>query len=289
MIALVTGCAGFIGRHFVRELRSRGWDVVGVDVRPIDLAKYRAPDDPSGNFSWMMDDFLEVPFVNFQPQKFDLVIHAASQAPHRLAIDSQPTTHIYNRMLDATMFNWAIRTGQKRVLYLSSCAAMDKYPDAYGLVKLSGESMAEQARDAGLAVTVVRPFSGYGEDQGTDWPFGAFLAKAMARQDPFEIWGDGSQVRDWIHVDDVVKGALATVDAEDDGLIALCTGVGTSMYNLARMICTEVGYKPDFKLRLDKPNGVLYRLGNPKEMKRYHQPTIDIAEGVKRAVKAYAG
>ena len=104
---------------------------------------------------------------------YDLVIHAAAWLPHRVAIDTQPATLVYNQTLDAVLFDWAIRTRQRHVLYLSSCAAADDQPDSYGLLKLTGERMAEQARAAGLNVTVVRPYSGYGEDQSEDFPFGA--------------------------------------------------------------------------------------------------------------------
>src|SRR5207237_490286 len=84
-----------------------------------------------------------------------------------------------------------------------------------------------QARACGVPVTVVRPYSGYGEDQRADWPFGAYVARARRRADPFEIWGDGTQVRDWIHAADVVAGAPAVAEGATGAPVSRCTVGGT--------------------------------------------------------------
>ncbi|MDX3629047.1 NAD-dependent epimerase/dehydratase family protein [Streptomyces europaeiscabiei] len=289
--ALVTGSWGFVGRHMTRALRERGWDVVGCDIanpeRPVNC----------------LDVFRRADRV------FDLVVHAAARAPHRAAIDGFPETMVHNQLLDAAMFEWALHTRQARVLYLSSSAAYPVVlqdgdpphdlhetatdmvhgimPDAgYGWTKLTGEKMAAAAAVAGLRVHVVRPFSGYGEDQGDDWPFGAFVARAGRREDPFTIWGDGSQVRDWIHIDDVVAGALAVVDADVREPVNLCTGRGTSMTELAKMITAETGYQPAISYELAAPRGVAYRVGDPDRFHAIYKPKVTVEEGVARAVRA---
>lgn len=290
MKALVTGCAGFVGRHMSAELQVRGWTVHGCDV---DYGR-----DAHDVFRNVSDCY-------------DLVVHAAAAAPHRAAIDGQPMNLALDLALDAAMFEWAVRTNQRRLLYLSSSAAypidyqcdfatakllteamvrFDRYnigtPDAsYGWTKLTGERMAAAAAQAGLPVHVVRPFSGYGEDQGVDWPFGAFVDRAKRHAAPFRIWGDGTQVRDWIHIDDVVAGALAVVDADVREPVNLCTGVGTSMLDLATMMCAEAGYRPGFDLRENAPAGVAYRVGDPTRMLDIYRPKVSLAEGVQRAMR----
>lgn len=260
---LVTGSAGFVGRHMVGRLLADGWSVDCYDIAD--------GDDAHSMFHWNWE-------------AYDLVVHAAAVSPHRAAIDGQPDTHIRNQLLDAAMFAWAARTGQRRVLYLSSCAVLDDVPDDYGLLKLTGERMARQARGAGVPVTVVRPFSGYGEDQSEDFPFRALVERARRREDPFIIWGDGRQVRDWIHIDDVVAGALAVVDSGAEDPVSLCTGIGTSMVDLATLACEQVGYSPRFEFRLDKPAGVNRRVGNPAVLNRWYTPLVTLEEGVKRAL-----
>ncbi|WP_171053074.1 NAD-dependent epimerase/dehydratase family protein [Streptomyces marianii] len=296
--ALVTGSAGFVGRHMAAELRTRGWEICAADVaQPF-------PGIPINAFD----------VFRYEERVFDLVVHCAARAPHRAAIDGEPMNLAYNLQLDAAMLDWAVRTGQRRVLYLSSSAAypLDLQSDfatarelreddicwgqrnlgapdaAYGWTKLTGEKMAAAAAATGLPVHVVRPFSGYGEDQGTDWPFGAFVARAQRREDPFTIWGPGTQVRDWIHIDDVVAGALAVVDADVREPINLCTGWGTSMLELATMVCDAVGYEPEFATQPDAPTGVAYRVGDPDRFHSIYKPRVPLEEGVARAVREVA-
>ncbi|MFI2437406.1 NAD-dependent epimerase/dehydratase family protein [Streptomyces sp. NPDC018693] len=288
--ALVTGSWGFVGRHMTHALRERGWDVVGCDIAN--------PEHPI--------DCLDV--FQHGDRVFDLVVHAAARAPHRAAIDGRPATMAYNLQLDSAMFDWALRTGQRRVLYLSSSAvypvrlqdgserwklhesdtdsADGIMPDAgYGWTKLTGEKTAAAAAAEGLAVHVVRPFSGYGEDQGEDWPFAAFIARARRREDPFVIWGSGDQVRDWIHISDVVAGALAVVDADVRAPVNLCTGRGVRMYDLADMIRKQTGDWFTIAIAPDRPEGVAYRVGDPDMLQCIYRPKVSLEEGVARAVR----
>lgn len=294
MRALVTGAAGFLGRHFTAELQQRSYTVTRSDTRlGLDAGQ-------------IFTDRLCVGAV------FDLVVHCAAVEPHRAAIDGKAMHLADNLALDAAMFSWAYRTGQKRVLYISSSAAYPVQlqrgaanfcwnlrepdidplstefihtPDAgYGWLKLTGERMALEAQAAGVPVHIVRPFSGYGEDQGENWPFGAFAARARRREDPFTIWGDGQQVRDWIHVSDVIAGALAVIDQDVREPVNLCTGVGTSMAELAGLFCDEAGYSPEFELRGDKPAGVAYRVGDPALFHQIYKPVVSLEEGVARAL-----
>ncbi len=300
MRALVTGSAGFLGRHFCVELVRRGWEVAGCDL-------------VDGN------DCLEL--FRDGAVRYDLVVHAAAYEPHRAAIEGAVDHLARNLHLDAAMFLWVERTGQRRVLYLSSSAAYPVgyqagrvpyrlaerdadtsvavsaellralggtgpiWPDAaYGWAKLTGERMAARANQAGVAVHVVRPFSGYGEDQGERWPFGAFAARARRRDDPFVIWGPGSQVRDWVHVDDVVAAALAVIDADVRTPVNICTGTGTSVMDLASLMCAEVGYRPSFECKVDAPVGVAYRVGDPTLLNMIYTAKVALAEGVARAM-----
>jgi len=254
--------------------------------------------------------------------RYDLVVHAAAAEPHRAAIDGRPMNLATNLMLDSAMFDWAVRTEQRRVLYLSSSAAYpvgmqaghqpyrlhedDADPDrpvtaallaaigsmgplrpdaAYGWTKLTGERLAAAASDAGLPVHIVRPFSGYGEDQGDNWPFGAFAARARRREDPFVIWGDGTQVRDWIHISDVIAGALAVVEADERRPVNLCTGIGTSMAELVGLFTKAAGYDPEIELRTDRPAGVAYRVGDPGRMNEHYTAKVPVGEGVERALR----
>lgn len=295
MRALVTGSAGFLGRHFVSALAERGYQVAEIDVGKPDAG----------------DNALHV-FAGWERggEVFDLVVHCAAVDPHRAAIDGRPDHLAANLHLDSAMFEWALRTGQRRILYISSSAAYpvayqasdqlrlreqdidldDPFaPDAgYGWLKLTGERMARDLNAAGVPVHVVRPFSGYGVDQGTDWPFGAFLARARAREDPFVVWGDGTQVRDWIHVSDVVAGALAVVDADERRPVNLCTGEGASMLQLADLVTRAAGYRPRITPLTGRPTGVRYRVGDSTRMREIYTPKVHLEDAVGQAFAGLA-
>lgn len=298
---LVTGAAGFVGRHTVTELEKQGWDVTKCDIR------YK------GMGMSHMSDFNEV--VTWNKKRYDLVIHAAAVAPHRAAIDGQPMTFAQNMQLDAALFHWAMMTKQKRVLYISSSAAYPvmaqtedrfgwrlaedeidlQYPELadgnYGITKLTGEHLAKAAREVDVPVTVVRPFSGYGEDQGTDWPFGAFVQRIRNGDDPFVIWGNTMQRRDWIHIDDVVKGMLKIVEQQENNEVVdgepvnLCTGQCTAMGDLVMLMAQATG-RSQLRIIVDntKPMGVMNRVGDPTRFFEYYEPKVTIEEGVFRAL-----
>jgi nucleoside-diphosphate-sugar epimerase len=287
MKALVTGAAGFVGHHVSEELKRRGYI---VDARDI-----------------INGSDAHIVFASKLASKYDLVVHAAASAPHRAAIDGQAEHFARNVHLDSAMFEWAVRTGQGRVLYLSSSAAYPislqsgqglpthlheddialddaQEPDAnYGWTKLTGERLAAAARAKGLPVTVVRPFSGYGEDQSENFPFRAILERIKRREDPLTIWGDGTQVRDWIHIDDVIAGMLAVAESGTEEPVNLCTGVGTSMLELATLACLQVHHMPDITLLTDKPAGVAYRVGDPTRFHEFYKPQVPLVEGIARA------
>lgn len=310
--ALVSGSAGFIGRHMVRELESRGYEVDYIDLLGSRLG---------GTVLGGIDAaFFESPTV------YDLVVHAAYHVGGRAAIDGVNTNFAKNLQLDAAMFEWAVRTKQKRVLYFSSSAAypvsnqskeaIDNCalwgvdprlqedlifrnrdtlwgnPDAlYGWAKLTGERLAEDARKNGLAVTVVRPFSGYGEDQSADYPFPSIIKRASLGD--LTVWGPPGQTRDWIHVSDVVNGSLAVVESGTTDPVNLCTGRGVEMGELACMIFDaelERTNSSDIYLRQptydeSKPTGVFYRVGDPTRFNQYYTPKISLEEGIQRALK----
>jgi len=204
------------------------------------------------------------------------------------------------------MFQWALRTRPKHIVYFSSSAAYPIFlqrlqyqqklreidinlehirtPDfTYGWAKLSGEMLASYARAEGLKVTVLRPFSGYGSDQALDYPFPSFIERAKRKADPFEVWGRGTQVRDFVHIDDVVGATFAAV-INDVKTMNICTGRPTSFIELAEMVMLQAGYLAPIKNNLDAPIGVEYRVGDSTQMLQVYEPKISLEEGIALAL-----
>lgn len=310
---LVTGGAGFLGRHFIAELQQRPevTQIVSVDPDPMNVSM----DFAKGAHLHVRDDLIN--FLQGRPaasDEYDLVIHCAAVSPHRVGIDTHKGMLIWNLLLDSSLFDWAMHTQQGRVLYLSSSAIYpawrqqkteDKYQenlwegfvdlnemigapfDDYGWIKWMGEKMACQARQCGLPVTVVRPFSGFGEDQSSDFPFPAIVARA--RTGDLTVWGPPGQTRDWIHVDDLVKGALAVAESSTEEPVNLCTGIGTEIGDLAKMVWDEAATvggppRPEVTYDEDAPTGVFHRVGDPARMLTHYTPQISLEEGIRRAL-----
>lgn len=299
MKALITGHKGFVGRHFVRKLEAQGWDITGVDIvseNPVDARDFFRKDDTH----------------------YDLVVHLAAVVGGRATIEGAPLSVAVDLAIDSEAFQWALRTKPKHFVYYSSSAAypinlqQENYleyfglgqrkndyklkesdidleniqnPDlTYGWSKLTGEMLVDYAEKEGLRVHVFRPFSGYGSDQALDYPFPSFIQRIKRKDNPFEIWGNGMQTRDWIHIDDIVDATMAAVAEDIIGPINLCTGRPTSFNGLASLMLQEAKQSAMFDHKLNAPRGVHYRVGDPTRLNEFYIPKISLEEGIRLAL-----
>ena len=284
MKVLITGDAGFVGRHFRKYFEGQGHEIVGVDiVNGVDARDFFRTDNTY----------------------FDRVIHLAAVVGGRKLIEGSPLSLAVDLSIDAEMFGWALRTRPGCITYFSSSAAYPikwqsiehcytlreddinlnqiMTPDlSYGWAKLTGEMLAGHARMKGIKVHIFRPFSGYGSDQALDYPFPSFIKRGIDRADPFQIWGDGEQVRDFIHIDDIIEASIAGCESDVD-VANLCTGIPTSFNDLQRIVAEVAGYEPQVEHLPKEPTGVHYRVGNPKLMLTFYTPKISLREGIERA------
>lgn len=306
MKALVTGSAGFVGRYMCAELESRGYDVDRIDIRGDTLGV-----DSEVEGLRIAD---AVDFFALSDRHYDLVVHCAYHVGGRATIDGVPSVLSANVELDAALFRWAERTEPGRVIYFSSSAAYPTWmqtmnvaispnvrplresdinlrkveqPDSrYGWAKLNGEMMAIAYREIGGAVTIVRPASGCAWDQSPDYPFPAIAQRVRDRENPFVIWGPEHQTRDFIHIKDVVRGALAVAESGTTDPVNLCNGRATTMGELAAMMWQEAygnldGFNPVYDTT--KPTGVFYRVLDPTRMLEYYRPAITLEDMVREA------
>ena len=280
MRILVTGSAGFIGTRLVRAAQDAGHSVRGMDVAVgLDVRDWFRHRDIS----------------------FDAVIHCAAVVGGRRVMDWTPIQHAQNLAIDAELFQWAERVRPGRVVYFSSSCAypvflgqhgralreddiawppgVAMWPDKlYGWAKLTGELMAATARDAGVDVSVVRPFSVYGPGMNEGFAVRGFLEQVQRRADPVVIWGDAGQIRDYIHVDDVTAAVLAIIEQGVDGPVNLGTGRGTMLLNLAGMMADAAGYRPEVKVDQDMPAGVPSLVADVTRLNGICKPQVAIED-----------
>jgi nucleoside-diphosphate-sugar epimerase len=321
---LVTGGAGFVGRHFVRHFLEKGDEVHAVDcVAPmtggIDPAAgwpLFEPRDFSG-FKFLREDCRDF-FRRVLDTEYDYALHLAAMVGGRAMIENKPIAVADDLSIDAEYWQWAVLAKPAKTLCFSSSAAYPiKFqreedhvllhedmidfdedigmPDmSYGWAKLTCEYLARLAYEKhGLKSVCYRPFSGYGEDQDDSYPFPSICKRALANRGAkvLDVWGSGKQMRDFIHVDDCVAGVIATMDQIHDGdAVNLSTGIHTSFIEFARMAAMLCGYLPEVRGMSDQPAGVHARCGDTqKQLALGFKYKTDFAAGIKRALDYYSG
>lgn len=319
---LITGGAGFVGRHFTRHFLEAGDQVLVVDpIAPltggIDPAAGWPLFEPRDHarFRFLKQDCREF-FAQAADTDFDYVLHLAAMVGGRLMIEYNPLVVADDLSIDATYWQWAARTKPQRTVCFSSSAAYPiKFqreqghvllaedmidfgddigmPDlSYGWAKLTCEYLARLAHEHyGLKSVCYRPFSGYGEDQDDTYPFPSICKRAILNRgaEALTVWGSGTQMRDFIHIDDCVRGVISTMDRIDDGdALNLSTGLLTSFLEFAGLAAASCGYVPRVSGMSDKPTGVHARGGDTtKQLAFDFAHKIGFAEGIERAIRYF--
>jgi len=303
MRVLVTGGAGFVGRHFCNALTARG-DIVTC----VDSAKH--PETwASPSLVFIKDDCRN--FFKTDASQWDLIIHLAAVVGGRANMEQFPMAVAEDLAIDASFFVWVTKNKQNidHVIYFSSSAAYPiefqnnndqkrrleepmidfqtlGMPDlTYGWAKLTGEYLARvTAEKYGVKIACYRPFSGYGEDQDEVYPFIGILKRVLAKENPVQIWSDS--VRDFVHIDDIVKGVLETYPKITDGRgVNLGSGKATSFSELVETMCRVSGHDATIQVLDDQPKGVFWRVANPAVAEALgFKPSTTLEEGILKAI-----
>jgi UDP-glucose 4-epimerase len=222
--ALVTGAAGFIGSHLSRRLLDEGEEVVGVDC----LTDYYDPALKRRNLAALLAEprftlreiDLRIAPIEPELEGVDAIFHQAAQAGVRSSwgrsFQDYSTINIEatQRLLEACRG----REGSlRRFVYASSSSVYGdapRYPtreedpknpiSPYGVTKLAGELLVRlYALTYGLPAVSLRYFTVYGPRQRPDMGFHRFL-KAILRGEEIQVYGDGTQTRDFTFIADAV-------------------------------------------------------------------------------------
>ncbi|MEU6885801.1 NAD-dependent epimerase/dehydratase family protein [Streptomyces viridosporus] len=256
---LVTGAAGFIGSHLVTELRNSGRNVVAVDRRPLpdDLESTSPPF--TGSLREIRGDLNSLNLVDCL-KNISTVFHLAALPGVRPSWTQFPEYLRCNVLATQRLMEACVQAGVERVVVASSSSVYggadgvmseDDLPrplSPYGVTKLAAErlALAFAARgDAELSVGALRFFTVYGPGQRPDM-FISRLIRATLRGEPVEIYGDGTQLRDFTHVSDVVRALMLTASVRDRGSAVLNIGTGSavSVNEVVSMTAELTGLRP---------------------------------------------
>ncbi|MET9296216.1 NAD-dependent epimerase/dehydratase family protein [Streptomyces sp. NPDC003077] len=255
---VVTGAAGFIGSHLVKALRRAGKHVVGIDRRPGWEEGEIPPSDELGPLRAVRGDLASANLTACL-ENASVVFHLAAIPGVRPSWSHFPEYLQCNVLATQRLLDACVGTGVPRVVVASSSSVYggangamseDDVPhplSPYGVTKLAAERLAlafAARRDAALSVSALRFFTVYGPGQRPDM-FISRVIRATLGGDPIDVYGDGTQIRDFIHVSDVVRALLLAAGAPDGGVLNVGTGHAVSVNEVLALVGELTGRTPD--------------------------------------------
>jgi nucleoside-diphosphate-sugar epimerase len=257
---LVTGAAGFIGRWVVGELLARGHTVLPIDnLAEGDEANLDAFVGQPGFLPFEQGDVRDAAACRRWTGQVDAVAHLAASISVQDSIDD-PATTFENDVVGTFNLLEGARASGARLLFMSTCMVYDrastpegigethptKPASPYAASKLSGEALTLSYFHAyGLPTTVIRPFNTYGPFQRSVGEGGvvAIFTRRSLLGEELRIYGDGTQTRDLLYVEDCARFVCDALVSDDaiGGLLNAGTGVDVSVNALAALVEPDAG------------------------------------------------
>jgi UDP-glucose 4-epimerase len=267
---LITGAAGFVGSHLVEALLAQGHQVIGFDNLSTGQQKNLQHAKKSKAFTFIQGDVRDQERVQQACEQADMVVHLAAQISASASMQDPATYHAVNATGTLNTLLAAGNAKVHRFLFASSAAvygAASQLPisenaplhprSPYGVTKVAGELYClTLAPTINFEVGIFRFFNIYGPRQpikGEAGVVGRFLHRAQTGQ-PLIIYGDGTQTRDFIFIEDVVDVLLRAVEHSQLSAapINVGTGQGTTIRTLAETI-QQVWPNCSSEIRLEPP------------------------------------
>lgn len=310
---LVTGGASFIGSHLTDALVERGAKVRIVD----DLSSGRLENIQqhlaNGAVEFIHADLREPGITRMAMQGIEYVFHMAADHGGRGYVDLHQAGPASNLFLGGLVFWEAHRAGIEKVIFASSGCVYPNFlqsdPDEevylaedlvkppydadnmYGWAKLMNElTLKAYHQEYKVKAVSCRYFTVYGPRGVENHAVIAMIAKAFIGQDPFEVWGDGTQVRNWTYIDDIVCGTILAAEKIDDGTaVNLGTMERVRVSDAVKMVLEYTGHRAEIKLLPDMPTGPLNRVADNSLARRLlgWEPQVPFREGLKRTIDWY--
>jgi UDP-glucose 4-epimerase len=243
--AVVTGASGFIGQALVRHLSDSGWDVTGVDRRP----------SPGAFARTVIADVAQAGSLDRLLDAGTVVFHLAASADVAKSV-ADPRSDFENTFRGVFEVLEAARHASSRVIFPSTASIFDSsnvlplperaFPrpsSPYAAGKLGGEAYCHAYhRCYGLDVRIARLFSVYGVGMFR-FAIHDIVRKIQSNPREVTILGDGTQVRDYLFIDDAVRGlAQIATDGVPGEEYNLASGIPVTLLDLTQRIAAVMGH-----------------------------------------------
>jgi len=311
---LVTGGASFIGSHLIDRLVELGTQSIRV-VDDLSSGELGSISDHLrvGLVQFIQRDLLEPGVAEQVVEGVDIVLHLAAIHGGRGYVDLHQAECARNLALDGTLIKAAQVAGVEKFVFASSGCVYPNYiqqdvnqelylteamvgppydaDNMYGWAKLMTE-MTLQAyyKTYGMKAASCRFFTVYGERGVENHAVLAMIARAFVGQDPFDVWGDGSQVRNWTYVGDIVDGMVLATEKIDDGTaVNLGTMERTRVIDAVREVLRYSGHEAQIRLRPDMPTGPPNRVASNELARRLlgWEPRVKFIDGLHHTIDWY--
>ena len=249
----VTGGAGFVGSHLVKLLVKKGHDVLVMDN--LHTGKLENLEEIRDKIEFKNIDIQDYHLMEQELKNIDGVFHQAALTVVQDSFKMPDKYHDVNVKGTENIFKIAQKNNFK-VVYASSSSvyghkeivpileSFDKNPiNPYGKTKLDDEFLAEKYSKLGVNIIGLRYFNIFGKGQTLEYAgvITKFLNRLRDRKSPI-IFGTGSQIRDFIHVEDIANANfLAMTSKVSNSHVNIGTGTSISILELANMMIEESG------------------------------------------------
>ena len=310
---LVTGGASFIGSHLVDALIDRGAKIKVVDDLSSGKIENIQEHTNKKRIEFIQGDIRKPEIYKDLFNGIDIVFHIAADHGGRGYVDLHQAGPASNLFLDGLVFWNALQNKVKKVVYASSGCVYPNYlqtdvkkeifltedmvkpphdaDNMYGWAKLMAElTLKAYYKEYGLKSASLRYFTVYGPRGVENHALIAMIARAFIKQDPYEVWGDGNQIRNWTYVDDIVSGTILAAEKIDDGTtVNLGTMERNKVIDAVNIILGFTGHKPKIKFLPNMPVGPLNRVADNSLAKKLlnWEPKMMLKEGLKKTIDWY--
>lgn len=310
---LVTGGASFIGSHLVDALVAKGAEVRVVDNLSSGRRENLAAHLESGAIDLVESDLLDPGVADRALRGVGVVFHLAADHGGRGYVDLHQAACASNLLLDGIVFHACRKAGVDKVVYASSGCVYPNHlqtdvsrslflteemvgppfdaDNMYGWAKLMGElTLQAYGRDWGLKSASCRYFTVYGDRGHENHAVLAMIARAFVGQDPFVVWGNGEQIRNWTHVSDIVSGTIRAAERIDDGTaVNLGTMERTRVIDAVQEVLRTTGHQARIEFHPEMPTGPLNRVADNALARRLldWEPQVKFMDGLHRTIDWY--